>query len=48
MCDLMWGDPTDDIPGWKLSERGAGYMFGTDAVEKFNRDNNMELIVRSH
>ena len=27
MCDLMWSDP-DDINGWAISHRGAGYLFG--------------------
>ena len=33
MCDLMWSDP-EDIDGWGLSPRGAGYLFGGDIVEK--------------
>lgn len=35
MCDIMWSDP-EDIQGWHLSPRGAGYLFGGDVVEKFN------------
>ena len=27
MCDLMWSDP-ENIDGWGLSPRGAGYIFG--------------------
>jgi serine/threonine-protein phosphatase 4 catalytic subunit len=47
MCDLMWSDP-DDITGWSVSPRGAGYLFGGDIVEKFNRENNIDLIARAH
>ena len=47
MCDLMWSDP-DDIPGWQVSPRGAGYMFGGEIVEKFNIENNIDLIARAH
>ncbi|EGR27162.1 protein phosphatase, putative [Ichthyophthirius multifiliis] len=47
MCDLMWSDP-DEIEGWAVSPRGAGYLFGQDVVEEFNRHNNVELITRSH
>jgi len=32
MCDLLWSDP-DEIEGWGLSPRGAGYLFGWDVVE---------------
>ncbi|KAJ3272807.1 Serine/threonine-protein phosphatase 4 catalytic subunit [Terramyces sp. JEL0728] len=32
MCDLLWSDP-DDIEGWGLSPRGAGYLFGGDVVD---------------
>jgi len=29
MCDLLWSDP-EDKPGWGISPRGAGYIFGMD------------------
>jgi serine/threonine-protein phosphatase 4 catalytic subunit len=47
MCDLMWSDP-DEISGWDLSPRGAGYLFGGDVVEEFNRVNHLSLICRAH
>jgi serine/threonine-protein phosphatase 4 catalytic subunit len=47
MCDLMWSDP-DEITGWSVSPRGAGYLFGGDIVEKFNNQNSIELICRAH
>eukprot|EP01121_Diplochlamys_sp_Union-15-3_P014194 TRINITY_DN4497_c0_g1_i1.p1 TRINITY_DN4497_c0_g1~~TRINITY_DN4497_c0_g1_i1.p1 ORF type:complete len:117 (+),score=21.07 TRINITY_DN4497_c0_g1_i1:376-726(+) len=47
MCDLMWSDP-EEIEGWGLSPRGAGYLFGGDAVAKWNQTNNLELIARAH
>ena len=47
MCDLLWSDP-EDIDGWGLSPRGAGYLFGGDVVNQFNSTNNIELIARSH
>jgi serine/threonine-protein phosphatase 4 catalytic subunit len=47
MCDLMWSDP-EDIEGWGLSPRGAGYLFGGDVVAKFNEINHIELIARAH
>jgi serine/threonine-protein phosphatase 4 catalytic subunit len=47
MCDLMWSDP-EDIEGWGLSPRGAGYLFGADVVAKFNEINHIDLIARAH
>ena len=47
MCDLLWSDP-EDIAGWGLSPRGAGYLFGADVVAQFNATNRIELICRAH
>lgn len=47
MCDLLWSDP-EDIEGWGLSPRGAGYLFGGNVVKQFNHANNLELICRAH
>ena len=32
-CDLMWSDP-EDIAGWAISPRGAGYLFGYIATNE--------------
>ncbi|GMF35260.1 unnamed protein product [Phytophthora fragariaefolia] len=42
MCDLMWSDP-EDIDGWGLSPRGAGYLFGGDVVEKVGKNCKLSL-----
>ena len=47
MCDLLWSDP-EEIEGWGLSPRGAGYLFGGDVVSQFNTTNRVELICRAH
>mmetsp|Transcript_16696 Transcript_16696/g.19340 ORF Transcript_16696/g.19340 Transcript_16696/m.19340 type:complete len:261 (-) Transcript_16696:164-946(-) len=47
MCDLMWSDPDESL-NWKPSPRGAGYLFGEDIVDKWNRENNVSLIARAH
>eukprot|EP00947_MAST-08B_sp_MAST-8B-sp1_P000435 g435.t1 len=47
MADMMWSDP-DDVMGWQMSPRGAGYVFGGDVVEEFNHRNGLETICRSH
>ena len=48
MCDLMWSDPSENMTGWHISPRGAGYLFGEDIVEKFNYENKIDFIVRAH
>lgn len=40
MCDLLWSDP-EDIEGWGLSPRGAGYLFGGDICTTFNATNKV-------
>jgi len=47
MCDLMWSDP-EEIDGWGISPRGAGYLFGAEVVQAFNSTNNISLIARAH
>jgi diadenosine tetraphosphatase ApaH/serine/threonine PP2A family protein phosphatase len=47
MCDLLWSDP-DDIQGWGLSPRGAGFLFGPGTVECFNYVNDLSMIARAH
>ena len=47
MCDLLWSDP-DDIEGWGVSPRGAGFLFGSSIVKCFNYKNDLSLIARAH
>merc|ERR550514_392824 len=45
--DLVWSDP-DDIEGWAVNPRGAGWLFGLKPAKHFNHLNNLDLIVRAH
>jgi len=47
MCDLMWSDP-EEIDGWGVSPRGAGYVFGANIVRQFNHRNKVNLVCRAH
>ncbi|XP_078666672.1 serine/threonine-protein phosphatase 4 catalytic subunit-like [Branchiostoma floridae x Branchiostoma belcheri] len=47
MCDLLWSDP-EDMQGWGVSPRGAGYLFGSDVVAQFNAANDIDMICRAH
>ena len=45
--DILWSDPMDGV-GRQPSRREAGIMFGKDVTERFLKENNLELLVRSH
>lgn len=47
MCDLLWSDP-EEMSGWGLSPRGAGYLFGGDICQQFNHINGLQFIARAH
>jgi serine/threonine-protein phosphatase 4 catalytic subunit len=47
MCDIMWSDP-DEVKSWTYSSRGAGWLFGEEIVEKFCRDNGIDMVARAH
>ena len=48
-CDMMWSDPNDnDVDGWSVSPRGAGYLFGITPTEQFCHRNDVQLICRAH
>ena len=47
MADLLWSDPMEEN-GKIPSMRGAGVNFGPDVTEKFLKENNLKLLVRSH
>ena len=47
MCELLWSDPCEE-KGITPSPRGAGVLFGPDVTEKFLKENNLSLLIRSH
>lgn len=48
MSDMLWSDPDEQVQGWGISPRGAGYLFGADVAATFRQQNNIELIARAH
>lgn len=48
MADLVWSDPDTEILDFKLSPRGAGYLFGLDVINKFCHENGLVQLVRAH
>ncbi|XP_004499994.1 serine/threonine-protein phosphatase 5 isoform X1 [Cicer arietinum] len=47
MCELLWSDP-QPLPGRGPSKRGVGLSFGADVTKRFLKENNLDLVVRSH
>ena len=43
----MWSDP-DNIKGWAVSTRGAGWLFGSEVTRDFNELNDLDLVCRAH
>ena len=37
-----------DMQGWGVSPRGAGFLFGSDVVNTFCQENEVDLICRAH
>ncbi|CEP03854.1 hypothetical protein PBRA_003461 [Plasmodiophora brassicae] len=48
LADLMWSDPDTRGAGFRLSSRGAGYLFGEDIFNKFIHLNGFDYMVRAH
>lgn len=44
----MWSDPDADKPGFSVSPRGAGYIFGEDVAERFCHANDLKSVYRAH
>jgi serine/threonine-protein phosphatase 6 catalytic subunit len=47
-CDLMWSDPDASLDGWRISPRGAGWLFGAHVATEFMAKNNLDLLCRAH
>ena len=47
MSELLWSDPCKE-KGRIPSKRGVGMSFGPDVAEKFLKENNLKLLIRSH
>jgi hypothetical protein len=46
--DVLWSDPRADLEGFRKSERGQGFEFGSDVFSHFLKDCDFELLIRSH
>eukprot|EP00474_Spongospora_subterranea_P000713 CRZ01171.1 hypothetical protein [Spongospora subterranea] len=48
LADLMWSDPDSRTSGFRVSSRGAGFLFGEDIFDKFMEFNGFKYMVRAH
>ncbi|KAA8527763.1 hypothetical protein F0562_035368 [Nyssa sinensis] len=48
LCDLLWSDPSRDLQGWGMNDRGVSYTFGPDKVTEFLLKHDLDLICRGH
>ncbi|CAL9075754.1 unnamed protein product [Musa acuminata var. zebrina] len=48
LCDLLWSDPSNEIQGWGMNDRGVSYTFGPDKVTEFLQKHDLDLICRAH
>ncbi|XP_075477812.1 serine/threonine-protein phosphatase PP1 isozyme 3-like isoform X1 [Primulina tabacum] len=48
LCDLLWSDPSKEVRGWGMNDRGVSYTFGVDKVTEFLHKHDLDLICRAH
>lgn len=48
LCDLLWSDPSRDVQGWGMNDRGVSYTFGADKVTEFLTKHDLDLVCRAH
>ncbi|THG06836.1 hypothetical protein TEA_030018 [Camellia sinensis var. sinensis] len=48
LCDLLWSDPSKEMKGWGMNDRGVSYTFGSDKVAEFLMQHDMDLVCRAH
>ncbi|KAG8371447.1 hypothetical protein BUALT_Bualt13G0088500 [Buddleja alternifolia] len=48
LCDLLWSDPSREMRGWGMNDRGVSYTFGPDKVAEFLMQHNLDLVCRAH
>ncbi|KAL9662065.1 hypothetical protein QQ045_026893 [Rhodiola kirilowii] len=48
LCDLLWSDPSREVNGWGINDRGVSYTFGHDEVSDFLSKHDLDLVCRAH
>ncbi|KAL8157840.1 hypothetical protein AgCh_002524 [Apium graveolens] len=45
LCDLLWSDPSNDVKGWGLNDRGVSFTFRPDKMSEFLAKHDLDLVV---
>ncbi|RNF08335.1 putative protein phosphatase 1 catalitic subunit [Trypanosoma rangeli] len=51
ICDLLWSDPEAELPpnvDWAPSTRRISSVFSAKALDKFLKENNLDMVCRAH
>ena len=49
LCDILWSDPDNDLKDdFGENERGISFTYSKKTIEKFLKDNQLDLICRAH
>ncbi|KAL2551017.1 Serine/threonine-protein phosphatase PP1 isozyme 2 [Forsythia ovata] len=43
LCDLLWSDPSREVKGWVMNDRGISFTFG-----RILRNHDLDLVCRAH
>jgi len=46
--EIVWSDPSPNVPHFKESERGNGYLFGESPFLEFLKNNDIRYLIRGH
>ena len=48
LTDIIWSDPKEKEEQFTPNDRGCGYYFNAKALDKFLKENDLDLLIRSH
>ena len=48
LCDLLWSDPDKEATEYDENDGGVSAIFGEKVVTDFNKNNDLDLIIRAH
>lgn len=46
--DIIWSDPGEGDFDFRNNTRGCGYIYSSSSLDKYLKENNLEILIRSH